>query len=175
MTNKSKTNILIVASLLGMCMITDLFGTQSPPALAKDKKTFTPETPIEVSLSSDVKYIVPGKSFKLFVDFDLQPDWHIYYKDPGQTGMPTQIEWTLPKGFTATAISWPPPQTYKESGIVTYGYSKKVRLATTVTPAKQLVPGESVRINARASWLACKHSCVPGNSSLNITFKVQAK
>ncbi len=148
-------------------------STQS--CLAQNQSNKLMESPIKASLSSDSQVIFPGKPFKLFVTFDMQPGWHIYYKDPGQSGMPTQVDLTLPKGFTAQALSWPPAETFKEDGIVTYGYSKKARLSTMVTPSKLLRSGDSVKIKADTKWLACKHSCVPGNSAISLDLKVQTK
>lgn len=150
-----------------------MLSTES--SLAQNQSDKLSESPIKASLSSEAGKIIPGKPFKLFVVFDMAPGWHIYYKDPGQSGMPTQVDLTLPKGLTAQALCWPVAETFKEAGIVTYGYSKKVRLSTVVTPSKVLKPGDSVRIKAAASWLACKHSCVPGNSSLSVDLPVQAK
>lgn len=143
--------------------------------LAQNPSMKAMESPVRTSLKSDTKTIVPNKPLKLFVDFDMEPGWHIYYKDPGQSGMPTRVDLTLPPGFTAQVLNWPPAETFKEAGIITYGYSKKVRLSTVITPSKTLKSGQSVKFQASASWLACKHSCVPGNSSVSLELKVQAK
>lgn len=130
---------------------------------------------VKASLASDSGKIVLGKPFKVYVDFEMGPGWHIYYKDPGQTGMPTAVDFTLPQGFTAQPLSWPAFETFKEAGIVSYGYSKKLRLSTLVTPSKTLKVGQTVRIKASAKWLACKNSCIPGGSSISVDLKVQAK
>lgn len=167
---KETVGAIVLATLTFGGGIMLLLSTES--ALAENQSHAMLVSPIKVSLSSDTHKIVPGKSFTLFVDFAMENGWHIYYKDPGQSGMPTQVDLILPKGFTAQALSWPPAETFKEAGIVTYGYSKKVRLSTKVTPSKALKPGQSIKIKAATSWLACKHSCVPGNSSISLDLKV---
>jgi thiol:disulfide interchange protein DsbD len=134
-----------------------------------------PLGPVKASLTSDSGKIVLDKPFKVYVDFEMEPGWHIYYKDPGQTGMATAVDFTLPQGFSAQPLSWPAHETFKESGIVTYGYSKKLRLSTSVTPSKTLKSGQIVTIKASTKWLACKHSCIPGSSSISVDLKVQAK
>lgn len=172
MYSKNTVRVLALASLTfggGM------FWLSTETSLAQNHSSTLLASPIKATLKSDTQKIVPGKPFTLFVDVAMEPGWHIYYKDPGQSGMPTQVDLTLPKGFTAQELSWPPAETFKEAGIVTYGYSKKVRLSTLVTPSKGLKSGDSVSIKAEAKWLACKHSCVPGNSSISINLKVQTK
>lgn len=134
-----------------------------------------PVGPVKAALASDSGKIVLDKQFKVYVDFEMEPGWHIYYKDPGQTGMPTAVDFTLPPGFSAQPLSWPAYETFKESGIVTYGYSKKLRLSTIVTPRKMLKVGQTVTIKASTKWLACKHSCIPGSSAISVDLKVQAK
>jgi DsbC/DsbD-like thiol-disulfide interchange protein len=134
-----------------------------------------PLGPVKASLAGDRGKIVLGKPFKVYVDFEMEPGWHIYYKDPGQTGMPTAVDFTLPPGFSAQPLRWPAYETFKESGIVTYGYSRKLRLSTFVTPSKTLKSGQIVTLKASAKWLACKHSCIPGSSAMSVDLKVQAK
>lgn len=143
--------------------------------LAQAPKNDSLRAPVRAAISIGKEKIIPGKPFKIYVDFNMEPGWHIYFKDPGQSGMPTKVEWTFPQGFTAQPLSWPQAETFKEAGIVTYGYSSKVRLSTTVMPSKSLKPGTAVSIKAKTSWLACKHSCVPGESSLSLDLKVQPK
>jgi thiol:disulfide interchange protein DsbD len=134
------------------------------------------KSPVKASLKSESSQIVAGRPFKVFVDFTMEPGWHIYYKNPGQTGMPTEVKFTLPPGFKVGPLTWPKPETFKEAGIVTYGYSKNVRLSTVMIPAKSLKPSSKVTIKGKASWLACKHSCVPGESpDLVLALKVRAK
>lgn len=89
--------------------------------------------------------------------------------------MPTEVDFTLPQGFSAQPLSWPAYEIFKESGIVNFGYSKKLRLSTIVTPRKTLKVGQAVTIKASTKWLACKHSCIPGSSAISVDLKVQAK
>ena len=152
-----------------------LIGLSTESCLAQNQSNRFPESPIKASLACETQKIVSAKPFTLFVVFDIEPGWHIYYKDPGQSGMPTQVDLTLPKSFTAQPLSWPPAERFKEAGIVTYGYTKKVRLSTIITPSKDLKSGDLVSIKAAAKWLACKHSCVPGSSSFLLDLKVQSK
>lgn len=92
---------------------------------AQTPATQSLQTPVKAALRSANKEISRGKPFNLFVDFEMEPGWHIYHKNPGESGMPTKVQWTLPAGFKIEEQSWPQPETFKDSGIVTYGHSKK--------------------------------------------------
>lgn len=173
-SNRAKDAVHSVV-LAGLTVLGGMIWFSAEMCHAQNQSNKSPASPIKAYLSSETQAIIPGTPFTLFVVFEIEPGWHIYYKDPGQSGMPTQVDLILPKGFTAQSLSWPPAETFKDAGIVTYGYSKKVRLSTKVTPSKAIKPGESIKVKATTSWLACKHSCVPGDSSISLDLKVQTK
>ncbi|MDX2105836.1 MAG: protein-disulfide reductase DsbD family protein [Candidatus Melainabacteria bacterium] len=150
-------------------------SSQCPTSQAQTSPNNSLQAPVQTSLSCPSKEIMAGKPFNLFVDFEMEPGWHIYHKNPGESGMPTKVQWILPTGFKVEEQKWPQPETFKESGIVTYGHSKKLRLGATVTPPGSLKTGHVVQIKVAASWLACKHSCVPGNKTMAIELKVGSK
>lgn len=165
----------LTSSLTHMAIVSGAVWFSTGSCFAQNSSKIPLVTPVKAALTSDSGMIVIGKTFKVYVDFEMEPDWHIYYKDPGQTGMPTTVDFILPQGFSAQPLSWPAYETFKESGIVTYGYSKKLRLSTLVTPSKALKSGQIVTLKASAKWLACKHSCIPGSSAISVDLKVQAK
>ena len=54
--------------------------------------------------------VAPGKSVWLGLQIQHQPNWHTYWRNPGDSGLPTILYWTLPAGVTAGEIAWPTPQ-----------------------------------------------------------------
>ena len=75
----------------------------------------------------------------------MDPDWHVYWKNPGDSGLPTTVDWDLPPGFTAGPLQWPVPERFESDGLVTYGYSGKVLLFDGDTPARDCAqPGTPV-------------------------------
>ncbi|GAB4203717.1 MAG: thioredoxin family protein [Tibeticola sp.] len=93
-----------------------------------------------------------------------QPHWHTYWQNPGDSGLPTTLEWTLPAGVQAGDIAWPAPQKLPVPPLVNYGYDGTVLLPVPLrfTADFQPAPGaRSVEVKLKASWLACRTECIP--------------
>lgn len=124
---------------------------------------------VRAELISAAATIAPGSEFAVAVRLRMDPEWHTYWKNPGDGGMATQIEWQLPPGFTAGEIEWPAPHKFETSEIVNYGYSGEVLLVTAIRAPENLAPGSTARVAAKVSWLGCKNICVPGRAALELS------
>lgn len=133
------------------------------------------ESPVKAQLIAEVKSIQSGKSFWVALRLQMDEHWHTYWQNPGDAGLPTTIEWDLPEGFVAGEILWPFPQRIEEPPLVTFGYEGEVLLLNEIRAPKILKPGLSVKIKARAEWLMCKESCIPGSAELLIKLPVVEK
>ena len=105
-----------------------------------------------------------------------QPKWHTYWKNSGDSGLPTQLTWTLPVGVLAGDIAWPAPQKIRIGSLMNYGYEGTVLLAVplTITPAfKPSLLNSNLDIKLKAQWLICKEECIPeeGEFALSIPTK----
>jgi DsbC/DsbD-like thiol-disulfide interchange protein len=102
----------------------------------------------------------------LGVRFDIEPGWHIYWKNPGGAGLATEVRWKLPGGLEAGPLQWPLPVHFTQSeGIPGYGYEGSVVLASELRlPAGH--DASSAAVRAEVSWLACKEVCVLGGATL---------
>ncbi|MEN6625182.1 MAG: thioredoxin family protein [Candidatus Sumerlaeia bacterium] len=116
---------------------------------------------VQPTLVADVSSVEPGATFRLGVLYKMDPEWHIYWQFPGDSGQAPEIEWRLPAGFTAGPIQWPVPERMTLSDIVGYGYNEQVLLFMTVTAPRDL-PAGPIEIGASTSWLSCREECVPG-------------
>jgi thiol:disulfide interchange protein DsbD len=126
-----------------------------------------------VSLVADVRGILPGGSFTVGVLMKMDPGWHTYWKNPGETGLPTQIRWDIPEGFVAGPVRWPLPHKYTDSGdILYYGYAEENMLLVPFTAPASLPPGTAVTLKAKVTWLECEKTCVPGEARLRTTLPV---
>ncbi len=112
-------------------------------------------------LVPEVTSIRPGTPFTVAIRFEMDPGWHNYWENAGDSGLPTTIEWDLPEGFRAGEIQWPYPEKIVAYPLVDYGYSDEVALLVEVTPPAVLHPGSSVTLDARVNWLICKEICLP--------------
>jgi thiol:disulfide interchange protein DsbD len=92
------------------------------------------------------------------------PHWHTYWKNPGDSGLPTELEWTLPPGVLAGGIAWPLPRKLPIGPLMNYGYDGTVLLPVqlTITPAYQpsALTG-ALEVRLKASWLVCREACIP--------------
>ena len=113
-----------------------------------------------------------GGTIALGLSQVMQPGWHTYWRNPGESGEPTTLSWTLPQGITASEINWPHPERIPFGELANYGYSNRVLLPVDVTLPAGLVPGTQVTLRVEAAWLACKDICVPENATLELTLPV---
>ena len=130
-------------------------------------------TPVTVSLLSDSDGIVAGGKFKLGVKFDIQPGWHTYYKDPGDSGMPPNFEWILPEGFKSGPTIWAKSHTESvDASLIAYGYSDTVLHGFEITAPADLKEGDRLTLKVKVKYLVCKDVCLPGKTELEITLPV---
>jgi thiol:disulfide interchange protein DsbD len=125
-----------------------------------------------VELITEDQAIVPGESFDVAIRFKLDPHWHIYWKNPGASGLATTIDWTLPEGIEAGEIQWPVPERIELEGMVNYGYEGEAVLIVTMQAADTLAVGEELTLKADLFWLICKEVCLPGDASVEVSLPV---
>ncbi|UCH48509.1 MAG: thioredoxin family protein [Betaproteobacteria bacterium] len=140
-----------------------LTGLVSLPAAANPVR----RDHIDVELIPASTSIEPGSV--LTVALRLNPDehWHTYWKNPGDSGLATQITWELPEGFKAGPIQWPTPTRIDVGPLANYGYDGEVLLLTDIEVPRSLPA--SVPIRASAFWLVCEEICIPGDADLALT------
>lgn len=126
----------------------------------------------EVELIAEVKGYRPGMTFRAGVHFKMDPDWHIYWKNPGDSGMTPSIKWQVPNSLTVGDLEWPAPVKIDLPPLSSYGYEGEVLLAAPIK-VSTLNSGENPLIlKARVEWLACKVECIPGQADLELMLPV---
>jgi thiol:disulfide interchange protein len=132
----------------------------------------TPQLPIvHATLVIDAPLVKRNAPIAAGIRFTIPPHWHIYWQNPGDSGIPTTLEWTLPDGLTAGPIAWPLPTRIETQGLVNYGYSDAVTLPVTLLPTRDNVDGT---VKVKASWLACKDICIPESAELSASLNADA-
>jgi thiol:disulfide interchange protein DsbD len=126
---------------------------------------------------ADVAEIQSGTPFYVGVKFTISPGWHIYWRNPGDSGLATDVKLSLPEGFKAGELQFPVPSRFESPGpIINYGYENEVMLLIRVTPPAGLSVGQKLTISGKASWLVCdKDNCIPGDGDLSINLTTAAK
>lgn len=146
----------------------------STPARAQDISATGRSTNVEVTLKSGRTSVKPGETFYVALDQKIGAGWHTYWRNPGDSGEPTEISWTLPKGVTASAIKWPTPTAIPFGPLVNYGFSNQVTLPVAITVPATAKQGEAVRLLADVRWLECADVCIPGEAKVAIDVMVAA-
>ncbi len=108
----------------------------------------------------------PGETVLAGIHLRMDPEWHIYWKNPGASGIPTSIEWELPPGVAATEIQWPVPHKLPPDELTTYVYEKEVVLIVPLQISPEAKPGE-LTLKAKVAWLECKEQCLPGDANVS--------
>ena len=126
-------------------------------------------TQAKLILSADTAK--PGDTIWAGVDLKMEPDWHTYWKNPGEAGLATKIEWQLPPGVIAGEIHWPLPEKFPPVEVTTYGYEKEVVLLVPLTLASNLSAGP-LDLKANVSWLECKDVCVSNGQSVEAKLNI---
>lgn len=129
----------------------------------------------EAELVSEVAWVQPGAPFTVALRLEMEEGWHSYWKNPGDAGGPTTIDWALPEGFAADSIQWPYPHRIEAEPLVSYGYSDEVFLLTEITPPDDLEPGTSVTLEGLAEWLVCADICLPAEADISLALPVRAE
>ena len=124
-----------------------------------------------LTLLAEHASVAPNSSIMLAFSLRSIPHWHTYWKNPGDTGLPTRINWTLPEGVTAGSIIWPTPSRLPTPPLMSFGYEGTAVLLVPLTVA------DGVRgpldVHAKVRWLVCAEQCVPENAEVALQLPVQ--
>ena len=116
----------------------------------------------------------PGEPLHIGLWLQHIPQWHTYWRNPGDAGLPTTLTWTLPAGSQVGEIEWPAPQRLPVEPLVSYGYQDEVLLPVLYTPPADAAPGSTLTLQAQATWLVCHDVCIPESATLQLRLPVAA-
>jgi thiol:disulfide interchange protein/DsbC/DsbD-like thiol-disulfide interchange protein len=127
---------------------------------------------VEAELIARHTAIVPGQPVEAALRLKIIDHWHTYWINPGDSGLPTKLAWTLPAGFTASPIEWPHPKKLPLGPLTNFGYEGEVLHLVTLQTPVGLKAGESVVLTAKADWLVCADVCIPEEGVVSLTLPV---
>jgi hypothetical protein len=81
---------------------------------------------VRASLVAEADAAQPGRSLLVGFRLEMEPGWHTYWRNPGDSGLPTKVRWELPEGFSAGELQWPRPIRFATGPLVSYGYEHEV-------------------------------------------------
>ncbi|HXT00873.1 MAG TPA: thioredoxin family protein [Elusimicrobiota bacterium] len=128
---------------------------------------------VDASLLSSRSAVRSSESFAAGLRLKMKPGWHVYWKNPGDSGLAPKLEWTMPKGWTASAFEWPAPNRLEAPPLTSFGYENEVIFPLTIAAPEDARPGTRAVLRAKATWLECKDVCIPGAASLTLPVDVR--
>ncbi len=150
-------------SLLMWCLATPALASQSLPV---DTGKVT------ASLVSSHDSVAPGQSFYIALRTELDDKWHTYWRNPGDSGEPVQINWTLPSGVSAGEINWPLPRTIPTGPIVNYGFEGAPLFPVKFTVDPSVESGSVITVVSDFYYLVCKDVCIPEQGRVSLPIAV---
>jgi len=116
----------------------------------------------------------PGETVTAGLLLKMAPGWHTYWRNPGDSGAPTKIDWQLPDGIKAGEIQWPVPEKLTVADLTTYVYHDEVLLLVALTLADNIAAGPK-ELKAQVSWLECERVCLLGKGEVKASVLVGVK
>ncbi|GAA0565090.1 thioredoxin family protein [Rheinheimera aquimaris] len=129
---------------------------------------------LQAELVSEYQQVQPGQTLQLALHFVPDEHWHTYWQNPGDSGLPTQLSWTLPEGVSAGAIKWPTPQAIAVPPLVNYGFEGQTILLSDLTVASDY-QADTLPISLKVDWLVCEEVCIPAEAEFSLVLPVAAK
>ncbi len=116
--------------------------------------------------------IAPGGAQMVGLVLTMEEHWHVYWINPGDSGEPPHIAWTLPPGLTAAPMQFPIPERLSLGPLMDYGYEDEVAFPVRIAAAPTVKPGPA-HLDAQITWLVCAQVCIPGKAHLGLDLTVQ--
>jgi thiol:disulfide interchange protein DsbD len=160
MLRRMTLQIIAVLAALAAALPAWAAGPPDPKDLAK------PE------LFTETASAAPASTLWVDLHLQIQPGWHVYWRNPGDSGLATAIDWHLPPGFSAGDMLWPVPEHFVQNDIGNYGYAGTADLLVPITVPKEVAAGDTATLAADISWLACAEICIPGGAELSLGLPV---
>ncbi|MDM0053682.1 protein-disulfide reductase DsbD [Variovorax sp. J22R115] len=123
--------------------------------------------------------VSPGAPVWVGLQITHQPEWHTYWRNAGDSGLPTDLTWSLPPGVSNGDIAWPVPRKIPIGNLANYGYEGTVLLPVPLTIAPDfkaptsLTGAAELDVRLKASWLVCRKECIPEEGEFQLKLPLQ--
>ena len=150
-----------------------LWSAVSPAQSLSSAVVTTPQVRAELVVHAP-QGVQAGQGLMLGLLLKHQPGWHTYWLNPGDSGLATQLTWTLPQGLKAGPTLWPVPRMIPVANMVNHGFENQVLLGTQVQIDPGFKPAQILEIRLNAEWLVCKEECIPQSGQFVLRLNPQA-
>ena len=160
------------SSLACLALALPVFASAQNPLLAPAATVVQTEQTRTELLAHAPQGARPGQTVWVGLQITHAPHWHTYWKNPGDSGLPTELRWTLPEGVSAGDIAWPTPRKFPLGTLANYGFDGTVLLPVPLT----IGPGfnaSQLKVQLEASWLVCRQECIPEEGRYTLSLPVE--
>ena len=164
--------LLALTLLSAAALLPPLASAQNSPGAV----VTTPQVRAEL-MAQAPDGVGPGATVWLGLQLTHQPEWHTYWKNAGDSGLPTVLNWQLPAGVTAGDIAWPLPKKIPIGNLANYGYEGTVLLPVPLTIAPDFKPSllaSELTVKLKASWLVCRKECIPEEGEFSLSLPTRS-
>lgn len=104
------------------------------------------------------------------------PEWHTYWINPGDSGLPTQMDWNLPVGVNTGDVLWPLPKQLRAGPLTNYGFEGEALLAVPLHISKDFKASakNTLDVQLHANWLVCRLECIPQEGDFSLSIPVSS-
>ncbi|MES2886305.1 MAG: protein-disulfide reductase DsbD domain-containing protein [Pseudomonadota bacterium] len=134
--------------------------------------TEPPAEHAKAELIAETTALLRGGDTTVALMLTPEDGWHTYWINPGDSGLATKLEWTLPEGVSAGVIQWPAPHPAPLGELTNYGYDGETLHMVNVSVPAGWPKDAPLTLKAKAKWLVCKDVCIPGSADLSLTLPV---
>jgi len=156
------------------CLLASLLAFAMPLG-ARAAQSVQSDDPVHATLLAETSTVVPGTTVWLGLSLQHAPHWHTYWRNPGDSGLPTKVRFTLPAHYAVDDITWPAPQRFPVDGLTNFGYEGETLLPIALHVPASASLDSIATVQVEASWLMCREQCLPGKASLALSLPVRAK
>ncbi len=127
---------------------------------------------VDVTLVPEYDRLSLGSKFHVGLLFKINPGWHIYWKNSGDSGMRVKAKWNNDQAIRMEKeMIWPVPEKFLFDNLMTYGYKDQVMLLSKAT-LNQKFAKDATTLNVTLKWLECKEVCIPGKKEIDQKIKI---
>ncbi len=161
------TRALFLAVATVLCVLSSAFAQVSPAVTTNNATT---------RLVAEHVSAAPGETITLALLQNLREKWHVYWRNPGDSGLPLNLSWKVSEGFEAGEVLYPLPHQLPLGPLVNYGHEGEPTFLIPLTVPQNAVPGMNVSVTVDATWLICdEERCVPEDGTLRLILPITAE
>lgn len=133
----------------------------------------SPDGPVVTMEAAAVfSQVAPGGTMPVAVRFTIPEAWHIYWKDAGNAGVPTELRVKAPPNVKIGPVRYSRPMSIDDPAGVVLGYERSALLVFNATVDPTATEGQWVELTIEASWMVCKKACYLGSRKVDVRFPV---